>query len=124
MSNRFKDEFDESTPSQIVSPPIEYVRLEDSSLVERDLDSFSDELKEQAIEKYKIISQVDKLLSGGWTKRNIEPILDDIFAGREEQKPNWRTVARWWKTYNESNGAITSLVPKRHKMKVPLNTAY
>lgn len=114
--SRFNDEFDEAASNDAVPPPIEYVRLADSSLVERDLDSFSDELKEQAVEKYKIISQVDKQLTGGWTKRNLEPILDDIFSGKEDQKPNWRTVARWWKAYNESNGAITSLVPKRHRM--------
>nr|WP_193988258.1 Mu transposase C-terminal domain-containing protein [Lelliottia steviae] len=112
----FFDEFDESLVPLKPQTPSQYVKLDDANLVKRDLDTFTDDLKNQALQRYKLISFIDKKLSRGWTQRNLDPILDELFKGHGEVRPSWRTVARWRKKYIESNGDIASLVDKKHKM--------
>jgi putative transposase len=110
----FDDEFDESIIPVKPDTPAQYIKLENAKLVKRDLDTFSKFLKEKAFDKYKLISFIEKEKSGGWTQKNIDPILDEFFDA--DNRPNWRTVVRWRKSYIESNGDIASLVVKRHKM--------
>jgi putative transposase len=112
----FYDEFDESINPNKPKTPIQYIKLEDTSLIKRDLDTFPDFLKDKALEKYKLITFIEKELLGGWTQKNIDPILDKLFEQDNSNRPNWRTVARWRKKYIESSGDLTSLVTGRHKM--------
>jgi len=112
----FYDEFDESIAPNKPKTPIQYVKLEDANLIKRDLDTFPDFLKEQALDKYELISQIDKEIEGGWTKKNIDPILEKLFDSNSFNRPNWRTVVRWRKKYIESSGDLASLVNERHKM--------
>ena len=112
----FNDEFDELNVPVKPEIPIQYVKLEDAELIERDLGAFADFLKEKALDKYKLLSIIEKEILGGWTQKNLDPILDKLFAESELNRPNWRTVARWRKRYVDSNSELTSLVPARHKM--------
>jgi len=112
----FNDEFDELNVPIKPETPIQYVKLEDITLIKRDLDTFPSFLKEKALDKYKLLCFIDKENSGGWTQKNIDPILDKLFAESELNRPNWRTVARWRKNYVESGGDLVSLVTARHKM--------
>jgi putative transposase len=112
----FEDEFIESTTKIKVVTPIEYVRLNDAKLIKRDLETFSDLLKSNALDKYKILSFLEKKVTHGWTQKNLDPLLDEFFSTCMDKRPNWRTVARWRKSYIESNGDLVSLVPKRHLM--------
>jgi putative transposase len=112
----FYDEFDESINPNKPKTPIQYVKLEDTSLIKRDLDTFPDFLRDKALDKYKLITFIEKELLGGWTQKNIDPILDKLFEQDNSNRPNWRTVARWRKKYIESSGDLTSLVTGRHKM--------
>jgi putative transposase len=112
----FNDEFDEITVPIKVKAPIQYVKLEDATLIKRDLDTFPDFLKEEALDKYKLLCFIDKENLGGWTQKNIDPILDKLFAESELNRPSWRSVARWRKSYVESSGDLVSLVNARHKM--------
>lgn len=112
----FEDEFASFSISDKAVAPLEYIRLEDAELINRDLDTFADFLKENALHKYQIISVLEKRITHGWTQKNLDPILDELFANTKEKRPNWRTVARWRKSYIESNGDLVSLVPKKHKM--------
>lgn len=111
----FKDEFDEFITPADIETPIEYKKLEDTTLIKRDLDTFSDSLKEDAIDRYKLISLVDKELTAGWTQKNLDPILDKLFENNIEDRPNWRTLVRWRKKYIEKNSDITALAPELHK---------
>lgn len=41
-------------------------------------DSLSKSVQEEAYYKYKVIVLVNEHLQGGWTKKNIEPLLDSL----------------------------------------------
>lgn len=112
----FEDEFTNSTIANKPVAPSEYIKLDDAKLVNRDLDTFPDFLKENALHKYRLISVLEKRITHGWTQKNLNPLLDEFFATEMEKRPNWRTVVRWRKSYIESNGDLVSLVPKRQKM--------
>jgi len=112
----FNDEFDEFDVPVKPEIPIQYVKLEDAKTIKRDLDTFPDFLKEKALDKYKLLCIIEKEDPGSWTQKNLDPILDKLFAESELNRPNWRTVARWRKRYIDSNGDLTSLVSARHKM--------
>ena len=112
----FKDEFDEVVGSDPIPTPKQYIPLEKSVLITRDLDSYSTELKEQALERFRIISLLQTKLKSGWTKKNIKPILAELYSGQTKKIPSWRTVVRWRKRFQESNGEITSLIDK-HALK-------
>jgi putative transposase len=112
----FYDEFNESIAPIKPETPVQYIKLDNVTLIKRDLDTFSDFLKENALDKYKLISFIAKEISGGWTKKNLDPILKKFFEVSNSTPPNWRTVVRWRKKYIESSGDIASLVNERHKM--------
>lgn len=112
----FKDEFVHTDNAVKPTPLAQYVKLKDSEIIERDLDTFSDPLQQEAIHRYKIIALVDKENKGGWTQKNLDPILDKIFAADMSKRPNWRTLVRWRQSYLENGGGFVSLVSKRHAM--------
>lgn len=112
----FEDEFSESELVKQPDTPIQYVKLEDTALVKRDLDTFPDFLKSKALDKYQLIAFIEKTITGGWTQKNLDPILDVLFTTTTDKRPNWRTLVRWRKSYIDSNGDLASLVAKRHKM--------
>lgn len=112
----FEDEFSESELVKKPDTPIQYVKLEDTALVKRDLDTFPEFLRDNALNKYQLIIFIDKKNSGGWTQKNLDPILDVLFTTAMDKRPNWRTLVRWRKSYIESDGDLASLVVKRHKM--------
>ncbi|WP_413693843.1 hypothetical protein [Psychromonas sp. KJ10-2] len=115
MSDFFDEFSEELIPIKPDTPP-QYIKLEDANLVKRDLDTFSNFLKDKAFDKYKLISIIDKQNPGGWTQKNIDPILDKLFVKDNSIRPNWRTVVRWRKKYIESDGDVASLVAGNHKM--------
>lgn len=116
MMADFHDEFDEFNTPVKPETPIQYVKLEDTTLIKRDLDTFPDFIKDDALDKFKVISKIGGQISGGWTQKNLDPILDNLFDESNLNRPNWRTVVRWRKKYIESNGDLASLVIERHKM--------
>ncbi|WP_287242897.1 Mu transposase C-terminal domain-containing protein [Pseudoalteromonas sp.] len=112
----FEDEFSESELVKKPYTPIQYAKLENIALVKRDLDTFPDFLKSNALDKYQLITFIEKTITGGWTQKNLDPILDALFTTTTDKRPNWRTLVRWRKSYIDSNGDLASLVAKRHKM--------
>jgi len=85
----FEDEFSESELVKKPDTPIQYVKLEDTTLVKRDLDTFPDFLKNKALDKYQLIAFIEKTITGGWTQKNLDPILDALFTTAMEKRPNW-----------------------------------
>ena len=112
--------FEDESKSFNLSPksptPTKYQKLKDSKLVKRDLESFPKELRQDALSRFDVIRKVSSKLTGGWSTANITPILDELFAEDKESQPSARTIIRWRKKYNDSNGDITSLVAQNHKM--------
>lgn len=116
MPDNFKDEFNKLESPIKVKTPDQYIKLDDIKPIPRDLDSFPDELKNAALEKFKLIALIDKKIFGGWTPKKIDPILDEYFKDKIQNKPSSRTVLRWRKKYTDSGGNANSLIEKRHLM--------
>jgi putative transposase len=112
----FEDEFSESELVKKPDTPIQYVKLDDVGLVRRDLDTFPEFLRDKALDKYQLIAFIEEKITGGWTQKNLDPILDTLFTANMDKRPNWRTLVRWRKSYIDSNGDLASLIAKRHKM--------
>jgi putative transposase len=74
----FEDEFTNSTIANKAVAPSEYVKLDDAKLLNRDLDTFPDFLKNNALHKYQLIAVLDKRITHGWTQKNLDPILDEL----------------------------------------------
>lgn len=119
----FDDEFDpitdgiqaeyNSTPEAKLARK-QYLSLDATTVYQRDLSSFSEEQKIKALERYKLISAVAKEISGGWTPKNINPLIDKYSPQLSIKRPSYKTVIRWYKSFCESDGNIVSLVDQNH----------
>ncbi|WP_032080649.1 hypothetical protein [Vibrio fluvialis] len=89
---------------------LKYSPLESTKVIERDLSSFPEEQKLKALERYKLISLIAKEINGGWTPKNLIPLIDKHIEKLSIPKPSDRTVKRWYKAFCESDGDIKSLV--------------
>ncbi|WP_158100633.1 Mu transposase C-terminal domain-containing protein [Neiella marina] len=105
-----EQQFDEQPEltSSITAPP--------PQLTEPAFDSVSPSLQQEAMRRQKIIQFVAKRLEGGWTEKNIKPVLELIEEQLEVSPPSWRTLVNWKKLYFESGKSVDSLVPK-HRSK-------
>ncbi|EOX4359627.1 transposase [Vibrio cholerae] len=119
----FDDEFDpitdgiqaeyNSTPEAKLARK-QYLSLGATTVYQRDLSSFSEEQKSKALERYRLISAVAKEISGGWTPKNINPLIDKYSPQLSIKRPSYKTVIRWYKSFCESDGNIVSLVDQNH----------
>lgn len=110
----FIDEFDAEIVPKKTETATKYVKLDDVPIAKRDLDTFPEILKADALDKYKLISLIEKENLTGWTQKKLDPILDRLLG--TNNRPSWRTVVRWRKRYIDSCGDLASLVNKQHKM--------
>ncbi|MCE9785962.1 hypothetical protein [Shewanella algae] len=110
----FKDDFTQVQGTK-PPPPAQYVRLSEAQLTKRDLDTFPEDIKQNALKRYELLNFIERKNTGGWTQKNLDPLLDSFFATNGGERPNWRTVARWYKSYLDSNGDLVSLVEKTTK---------
>ncbi len=86
MAGRFIDEFREefseseietyNETSEAKRDKLKYGSLESANLIERDLDSFSEKQKQLALSRFKLLSLVRRELTGGWTPKNLNPLID------------------------------------------------
>lgn len=83
-----------------------------SNVVASSADSFSDELKNVAMHRVSYIKWVDEHLDGGWTGKNLKPLLDKAAEVLPPPVPNWRTLVRWRKRYIQHGNKLISLIPK------------
>ncbi|MFQ2589747.1 hypothetical protein ACK3Z2_01710 [Aeromonas caviae] len=90
----FEDEFVIPQPSASTSP-IDAIQ----AVVPATVDSFPDALKVEALHRRDYILWVEKNLAGGWTEKNLAPLLADAALVLPPPTPNWRTLARWRKIY-------------------------
>ncbi|PMN91390.1 integrase [Enterovibrio norvegicus] len=93
------------------SPPKELQKL-----IERDLDSYPLHLKEEAIRRFRLLAFINKNLEGGWTPKNLNPLVQQHYEETgQSNPPTSRSVCNWWKKYELAEGKITALVPKHHR---------
>ncbi|HHQ4738717.1 TPA: hypothetical protein ACSP5K_003945, partial [Aeromonas veronii] len=90
----FEDEFVIPQPSTSTSP-IDAIQ----AVLPATVDSFPYVLKVEALHRRDYILWVEKNLAGGWTEKNLTPLLADAALVLPPPTPNWRTLARWRKIY-------------------------
>jgi putative transposase len=110
----FKDEF---APSQLTpqQTPAQYIKLDDAVILPRDLQTYSEHQQALATKKLTLLSQIESRLSGGWTEKNLTPILNELFKDDHENCPSWRTVTRWYKALKDTQGSVSSLAEQHHR---------
>lgn len=111
----FVDEFIEEnvdTPSQNVTKFFNYI----DNNFEPSFDILPSELQQHALARLDILNYVEKRLTGGWTERNLLPLLNSYKSKTGKWVPTWRILVEWKSAYFESGRNIFSLAPK-HKQK-------
>ncbi|WP_051221803.1 hypothetical protein [Neptunomonas japonica] len=105
----FEDEFSQNTPDipLFEDPP--------AKTFPRDLDTYSDDLRDEALRRLSYIQWVSKRLEGGWTEKNLTPLLHAAEDKLQVPLPSWRTLAGWRKLYVSSGRSVEALIPKHHK---------
>lgn len=94
---------------------LQYSRLQSTQIIERDLSSYPEVQKNKALERYKLLSLVANELSGGWTPKNLNPLIEKHFEKTLlTKKPSYKSLQRWHKSFVNSNGSFNSLVDKNH----------
>ena len=91
--------------------------FESSSKCTRPLDSYPDELRKEALRRLSCIQWFEKRISGGWTQRNLQPLLEapDFLQTLDGPVPSWRTLAGWYGEYKKNGFSVEALIPKHHK---------
>lgn len=111
----FVDEFIEEnvdTPSQNVTKFFNSI----DNHFEPSFDILPSELQQHALARLDILNYVEKRLTGGWTERNLLPLLNSYKSKTGKWVPTWRILVEWKSAYFESGRNIFSLAPK-HKQK-------
>ncbi|MGL6512569.1 Mu transposase C-terminal domain-containing protein [Aeromonas hydrophila] len=103
----FEDEFVIPQPSPSTSP-IDAIQ----TVLPATVDGFPDALKVEALHRRDYILWVETNLAGGWTEKNLIPLLADAALVLPPPVPNWRTLARWRKIYIQHGRMLVSLIPK------------
>ncbi|WP_305830520.1 Mu transposase C-terminal domain-containing protein [Photobacterium leiognathi] len=125
MVGRFRDEFEpeynEDSENKYELLPerqtecLKYSKLQSTQIIERDLSSYPEEQKNKALERYKLLCLVANELSGGWTPKNLNPLIEKHFdKTRLTKKPSYKSLQRWHNSFVDSDGSFTSLVDKNH----------
>lgn len=112
LTNEVQQQYEASPEAKLAR--LKYSSLETAEVIERDLSSFSEVQKQKALERYKLISLIAKEINGGWTPKNLIPLIDKHIGTLTIPKPSDRTVKRWYKAFCESNGDIKSLIDSHH----------
>lgn len=83
--------------------------------LERSFETYSTELQQEALRRFDILTWVSNRLEGGWTQKNLEPLLSEAAIELQMELPNWRTLARWNKEYHSAGESVLALLPKTER---------
>ena len=75
-------------------------------------DCYSSDLRNEALRRLSYIEWFDRNLSAGWTKNNINALMDDASKYLEEPLPNWRTIVHWRQRYYQQGKKLVALIPR------------
>ena len=112
LNIKIHDEFD-ALPDEYKQEN-QFTKLENATKIKRDLDTFGDELKNEALQRYKLFSLIDKNLKAGWTKNNLEPLIDKYISYVDIPKPSWRTIINWKNKFIDNNGDLVAFAKDHH----------
>ena len=109
-SGLFEDEFTNPQPQE--APELAAIS---PTVLPATVDSFPADLKAQALHRLDYIRWIEEHLVGGWTEKNLAPLLVEAAKALPPPVPNWRTLARWQKNYNQHDRKLTALIPKHQE---------
>ena len=109
-SGLFEDEFTNPHPPE--SPNLASTT---PTVLSATVDSFPADLKAQALHRLDYIRWIEEHLVGGWTEKNLVPLLVEAAKALPPPVPNWRTPASWQKNYNQHGSKLTALIPKHQE---------
>ena len=102
----FDDEFNQPLPKVETKLPQNYAK---------DLQALPEKIKTTTFAKLKYIQWLEANIQGGWTQKNLEPLLKVMPEVEGEKKPSWRTAARWYSAYTNADKNIMALIPSHQK---------
>ncbi|QLJ09308.1 MULTISPECIES: Mu transposase C-terminal domain-containing protein [Pseudoalteromonas] len=109
---KFEDEFSfEEAPQKLA----ETAKPEEHKYQDRDLESLPKEVQEATLARLKYVKWLKQRLIGGWTQKNLVPLLAEMPEFQGQEKPKWRTVAGWHSGYIKAEEDIHALIPKYHR---------
>ena len=88
-SGLFEDEFTNPQPQEAPEPA-----AISPTVLPATVDSFPADLKAQALHRLDYIRWIEEHLVGGWTEKNLVPLLVEAAKALPPPVPNWRTLAR------------------------------
>ncbi|HBO57039.1 MAG TPA: integrase [Opitutae bacterium] len=95
--------------------PVEQVEAKQVGIASRDLSAYPEDIQKIVHARFTYIKWIKNRLIGGWTKKNLEPLIEAMPEVNRVDKPNWRTLARWYSAYSNTQESVLALVPKHHK---------
>ncbi|MGA4607605.1 Mu transposase C-terminal domain-containing protein [Pseudoalteromonas maricaloris] len=108
----FEDEFNfEEVPLKLTGA----VQQEKPNPYPRDLESLPKDVQDATFARLKYIKWLKQHLIGGWTQKNLAPLLVEMPEFEGQEKPKWRTVASWHAVYIKAEKDIHALIPKHHR---------
>ncbi len=109
----FRDEIDE-IDSDIFSVNSD-AEVSISIDASKSLDMYDQAIQYETKKRLHYIRFIEKRIGGGWTQKNIDPLLAEMTSYDNEPKPKWRAIAAWYSKYKKSNFCITALIPSHGK---------
>ncbi|MDD9173522.1 TnsA endonuclease N-terminal domain-containing protein [Aliivibrio sp. S2TY2] len=106
----FTDEFQKILTTQ--SSPAEITNDKKTEVLTPSLDSYDDAIKAEVLRRISFLKWIKPRLKGGWTEKNLTPLLNDASIDLKAIAPKWRTLAEWHKNYHQSGEKVSSLIPK------------
>ncbi|PSU08000.1 hypothetical protein C9I92_10675 [Photobacterium ganghwense] len=107
----FQDEMAVASSSE----PVEALPSSTDDFFERDLASYPDEIQIEVRRRIEYLQWIEKHLVGGWTQKNLDPLIEKAAREIDFPPPKWRALAKWWSVYSSSGKMLASLVPKLHR---------
>ena len=108
----FFDEMEASNSEAQIDEKIPDELFQNTTEATSSFDTLPEKEQKEILRRLKIIQFVEVRLKGGWTEKNLEPILDMVEPVLALSPPSCRTLARWKKDYYESGKMWMSLNPK------------
>lgn len=107
----FIDEMEASSQEAELQSQIPQNLFDEDDDYRPSIDTYPEKIQQEVLRRLKIIRFVEKRLQGGWTEKNLVPILGLVERELKLNPPSWRVLAEWKRIYFESGRSIHSLIP-------------
>lgn len=102
----FDDEF---------TQPLPKIETKKSQNYSKDLQALPEKIQITTFARFKYIQWLEANIQGGWTQKNLEPLLKVMPEVEGEKNASWRTAARWHIVFINADRNIMALIPNHPK---------